>query len=68
MKIHSRHLHVPLCGIFGSHSINVDHYASLIRAKSPTNCGAHLTGSNFQIHSSIAAINNKENFMKYLRD
>ncbi|MEH2930462.1 DUF6783 domain-containing protein [Candidatus Ventrimonas sp. KK005] len=26
-------MHIPLCGIFGSHSVNVAHYVSLIRAK-----------------------------------
>ena len=53
LKIHSRHLHAPLCGIFGSHSVNVAHYASLIRVKSPTNCDAHLTESNFQTRSNL---------------
>ncbi|NBH34331.1 hypothetical protein D3Z58_12345 [Clostridiaceae bacterium] len=28
LKIHSRHLHTPLCDIFGSHSVNVAHYAN----------------------------------------
>ena len=51
MKIHSRQVHAPLCGIFGPHSVNVAHYASLIRVKSPTNCDAHLTESNFQTRS-----------------
>ena len=46
-------MHAPLCGRFGSHSVNVAHYASLIRAKSPTNCDAHLTESNFQTRSSF---------------
>ncbi|MEH2932432.1 DUF6783 domain-containing protein [Candidatus Ventrimonas sp. KK005] len=27
--------------------VNIAHYASLIRAKSPTNGNAHLTESNF---------------------
>ena len=54
LKIHFRHLHAPLCGRFGSHSVNVAHYASLIRTKSPTNCDAHLTESNFQTRSSIS--------------
>ena len=48
LKIHSCHLHAPLCGRFTPHSVNVAHYASLIRGKSPTNCDAHLTESNFQ--------------------
>ena len=47
-------MHAPLCGRFGSHSVNVAHYASLIRVKSPTNCDAHLTESNFQTRSSIS--------------
>ena len=46
-------MHAPLCGIFGPHSVNVAHYASLIRVKSPTNCDAHLTESNFQTRSSF---------------
>lgn len=36
LKIHSRHLHAPLCGIFGPNSVNVARYASLIGTKSPT--------------------------------
>ena len=52
LKIHSRHLHAPLCGRFGPHSVNVAHYASLIRVKSPTNWNAHLAESNFQTRSS----------------
>ena len=51
LKIHSHHLHAPLCGKFGSHSVNVAHYASHIRPQFPTNCDAHLTESNFQTHS-----------------
>ncbi|MEH2931128.1 DUF6783 domain-containing protein [Candidatus Ventrimonas sp. KK005] len=51
--MHSRHLYAPLCGIFGFHSVNVAHYASVIRAKSSTNCGAHLTESNFPTHSGL---------------
>ena len=31
LKNHSRHLHAPLCGRFVPHSVNVAHYASLIR-------------------------------------
>ncbi|MEY8396323.1 DUF6783 domain-containing protein [Lachnospiraceae bacterium 45-P1] len=30
MKIHSRHQHAPLCGIFGLNSLNVAHYAAFI--------------------------------------
>ena len=55
LKIHSRQVHAPLCGIFGAHSVNVAHYTSLIRVKSPTNCNAHLTESNFQTRSSTTA-------------
>ena len=51
LKIHSRHLHAPLCGIFAPNSVNVARYASLIGAKSPTKCDAQLTESNFQTHS-----------------
>ncbi len=51
LKIHSRHLHAPLCGRFVPHSVNVAHYASLIRDKSPANCDAQLTESNFKTHS-----------------
>ncbi|WP_430472272.1 DUF6783 domain-containing protein [[Clostridium] symbiosum] len=53
MKIHSCHLHAPLCGIFGPNSVSVAHYASFI-AKSPTKCDAQLTESNFQTRSSTA--------------
>ena len=52
LKIHSRQVHAPLCGIFGYHSVNAAHYTSLIRAKSPTNCDAHLTESNFKTRSA----------------
>ncbi|MEY8393714.1 DUF6783 domain-containing protein [Lachnospiraceae bacterium 45-P1] len=31
LRIHSRHLHAPLCGKFGPHSDNATHYTSLIR-------------------------------------
>ena len=48
LKIHSRHLHAPLRGIFGPNSVSVAHYASFIGAKSPTKCDAQLTESNFQ--------------------
>ncbi len=53
LKIHSRHLHAPLCGIFGPNSLNVAHYAAFIWAKSPTNCDAQLPGSNFQTRSRV---------------
>ena len=42
LKNHSRNLHAPLCGIFCPNSVVVAHYDALIRAKSPTNCDAHL--------------------------
>ena len=48
LKIHSRHLHAPLRGIFGPNSVNVARYASLIGTKSPTKWDAQLTESNFQ--------------------
>ncbi|PST34232.1 hypothetical protein C7256_07065 [Enterocloster lavalensis] len=53
LKIHSHHLHAPLCGIFGPNSVNVARYASLIGTKSPTKCDAHLAESNFQTHPSV---------------
>ena len=51
MKNHSCNLHVPICGIFCLHSVDVVRYAALIQAKSPINCNAHLTESIFQTHS-----------------
>ncbi len=54
LKIHSRHLHAPLCGIFGPNSLNVAHYAAFIWAKSPTKWNAQLPESNFQTRSSIS--------------
>ncbi|WP_394918717.1 DUF6783 domain-containing protein, partial [uncultured Robinsoniella sp.] len=38
MKIHSRHLHAPLCGIFAPNSGYVARYTPFIRDKSPTKC------------------------------
>ncbi|RHB35233.1 hypothetical protein DW886_29565, partial [Enterocloster aldenensis] len=55
MKIHSRHLHAPLRGIFGPNSVSVAHYASFIGTKSPTKCDAQPTESNFQTHPSTTA-------------
>ena len=52
LKIHSRHLHAPLRGIFGPNSVNVARYASLIGTKSPTKWDAQLTESNFQTRPS----------------
>ena len=57
LKIHSDKLHAPLCGIFGSNSVSVARYASLIGAKSPTNCDAHLVESNFQTRSNYVRPN-----------
>ncbi|RHS99885.1 hypothetical protein DW904_09435 [Ruminococcus sp. AM42-11] len=51
MKNHSCNLHAPLCGIFHSNSVAVARYGALIRAKSPTNCDAHLAESLFQTRS-----------------
>ncbi len=56
LKIHSRHLHAPLCGIFDSHSVNVARYAFLIRVQSTTNCDAQLSESNFQTCSGNKAV------------
>ena len=44
-------MHVPLCGIFHPNSVAVANYGVLIRAKSPTNCDAHLAESLFQTRS-----------------
>ena len=52
LKNHSRNLHAPLCGIFCPNSVAVARYDALIRAKSPTNCDAHLAESLFQTRSS----------------
>ncbi|WP_341457932.1 DUF6783 domain-containing protein [Hungatella effluvii] len=41
--------------------MNVAHYASLIRGKSPANCDAHLAESNFQTHSNAAEYKLGEN-------
>ena len=51
MKNHSRNLHAPLCGRFHPNSVAVARYGALIRAKSPTNCDAHLAESLFQTRS-----------------
>ena len=52
LKIHSRHLHPLICGIFLPNSVNVARYASFIWQKSPTNCRIHLSESNFQTRSN----------------
>ena len=54
LKIHSRHLHVPLRRRFGPNSVNVARYASLTGTKSPTKWNAHLTESNFQTGPRLA--------------
>ncbi|MFD1404048.1 DUF6783 domain-containing protein [Robinsoniella peoriensis] len=51
LKIHSRHLHAPLCGIFAPNSGCVARYAPFIRNKSPTKRDAQLPESNFQTRS-----------------
>ena len=51
LKIHSRHLHAPLCGIFGPNSGYIARYAPFIWPKSPTKCNAQLPESNFQTRS-----------------
>ena len=53
LKNHFRNLHAPLCGIFRPNSVVVARYDALIRAKSPTNCDAHLAESLFQTRSRI---------------
>ncbi|NBH25398.1 hypothetical protein D3Z60_06240 [Lachnospiraceae bacterium] len=52
MKIHSRHLYAPLCAIFAPNSGYIARYAPFIWRKSPINCDAHLSESNFQTRSS----------------
>ena len=56
LKNHSRNLHAPLCGIFHPNSVAVARYGALIRAKSPTNCDAHLAESLFQTRSRPCTI------------
>ena len=53
LKNHSCNLHAPLCGIFHPNSVVVARYDALIRAKSPTNCDAHLAESLFQTRSKV---------------
>ena len=57
LKIHSRHLHAPLCGIFGPNSGYIARYAPFIWPKSPTKCNAQLPESNFQTRSSEMMLN-----------
>ncbi|WP_394915961.1 DUF6783 domain-containing protein [uncultured Robinsoniella sp.] len=51
LKIHSRHLNAPLCGIFAPNSGYVVRLSPFIRDKSPTKCDAQLPESNFKIRS-----------------
>jgi len=60
LKNHSCNLHAPLCGIFHPNSVVVARYDALIRAKSPTNCDAHLAESLFQTHSKVKTIKKDE--------
>ncbi|WP_334298409.1 DUF6783 domain-containing protein [[Clostridium] symbiosum] len=56
LKIAFCQLHAPLRGIFGPNSVSVAHYASLIRAKSPTKCDSQLAESNFKTDSSPVTV------------
>ena len=56
LKNHSRNLYAPLCGRFHPNSVAVARYGALIRAKSPTNCDAHLAESLFQTRSRLFLI------------
>ncbi|WP_394921440.1 DUF6783 domain-containing protein [uncultured Robinsoniella sp.] len=51
--MHSRHLHAPLCGIFAPNSGYIVRLSLFIRDKSPTNCDAQPSESNFKTHSSL---------------
>ena len=51
LKIHSCHLHAPLCVIFVPNSGYIARYAPFIWHKSPTKCDAHLTKSIFKTRS-----------------
>ena len=53
LKNHFRNLHAPLCDRFYPNSVAVARYGALIRAKSPTNCDAHLAESLFQTRSKV---------------
>ncbi|WP_083267390.1 DUF6783 domain-containing protein [Robinsoniella peoriensis] len=53
MKIHSCHLHAPLCGIFAPNSGYVARLSPFIRDKSSTNCDAQLPESNFKTRSIV---------------
>ncbi|WP_394912796.1 DUF6783 domain-containing protein [uncultured Robinsoniella sp.] len=56
LKIHSCHLHAPVCGIFAPNSGYIARYAPFIRDKSPTNWDAQLPESNFKTRSSAARL------------
>ena len=56
LENHSRNLHAPLCGRFHPNSVAVARYGALIRAKSPTNCDAHLAENLFQTRSGTTMI------------
>ena len=56
LKNHSSNLHASIYGIFCLHSVAVARYASLIQAKSPANCEAHLAESIFQTRSILINI------------
>ena len=62
---HFRNLHAPLCGIFHPNSVVVARYDALIRAKSPTNCDAHLAESIWGACSSILPDKIKEREENY---
>lgn len=48
LKNHSRNLHAPFDGIFRPNSVVAVRCDALIRAETPTNCGAHPAESFFQ--------------------
>ena len=48
---------ITIYGIFCFHSVAVARYATLIQAKSPANCDAHLAESIFQTRSSTTEQN-----------
>ncbi|WP_394926746.1 DUF6783 domain-containing protein [uncultured Robinsoniella sp.] len=52
MKIHSRHLHAPLCGISAPNSGYIARCVPFIRDKFPTNSDEHLAVSNFKTRNS----------------
>ena len=48
LENYSSKMNGAIYGIFCLHSVDVARYATLIQAKSPANCAAHLTESIFQ--------------------